>query len=293
MLRSVKAILSMLVAISFTAGASKIQSTTQPHTTVEIRLAEGSSAPGLTEAAVTGSRTRVYLHREVLMTARDILRCDFSDTSGHFLVGLALTDNAADRMANATSGQDGKLLALLVDGHVIAVSVNNIKRYFRPYCAFDVSSKEEVEKVARIIRIAVIESLMDAHGRLTLEIRLAHRDPGKDLVKSVEAMSQGHVYLFQTPIVSNADIVEAKVVNGYMDGIFNVQLTLTDEAAQRFQQFSDTHKGEMLAEMVGGRVVGAGYILPDIAGRLPARPQISGDFIKEEAELIADAFNRK
>jgi preprotein translocase subunit SecD len=273
MARSVIAIL-MLAAFSSAIGVSKIQSTPRPHTTVEIRLAEGRTAPGLTEAEVTGSGTRVYLHREVLMTARDILRCDFSDTyisdtpPGRFFIGLALADDAADRMADPTSGQE---LALLVDGRVIALSVSNIRRYFRPYCAFDVSSKEEAQKVARVIRTAVIESLIDARGRLTLEIRLGRREPepGKDLIKSVESVTQQHVYLLQTPpIVSNADIVDAKVVSGYIDGIFNVQLTLTDEAAQRFQQWSEAHMGEMLAEMIGGRVVSAPYIV----GKLPAQP---------------------
>jgi preprotein translocase subunit SecD len=290
---------------SWILGASKMPDAPQPRIRVELRLAENRSAPDLAEAPVAGSARKLYLHREALVTASDILRSDaFSDAPGHFGVTLAFTSNAAKRMANATGGQEEKLLALLLDGDIIAVQpVSNIERY----CAFDGFSKQESERVARAIKVAAIQTLVDDRGHVTVEIRLARDRPAKGLVEAENAMAGNplKVYLFQQPIVSNNDIVEARVANGYMEGIFDVELTLTDEATRRFQglsvprddllenpaelaRFLDQNP-QMMAEIVGGRVVSAGWIV----GKLPGRPQISGDFTREQAEVIVSALHKK
>ena len=306
MLRSVKAIVTMLVAILFAASDSKTQDASQPRIRVELRLAENRNAPDLTEAPVAGSVRKVYLHREVLVTASDILRCNaFSDAQGNNMVNFAVTSDAAKRMANATNGQERKLLALLLHGDVIAVqSVNNIGRYY----AFDGFSKQESERVARAIKVAAIQSLIDDRGHITVEIRRAQDRPAKGLVEAENAGfgNPEKVYLLQQPIVSNNDIVEARVVQGYMEGILDVELALTDEATRRFQGLSVSQDDDvlrkpeelkrvldqnppMLAEIVGGRVVSAGWIV----GKLPGRPHISGDFTREEAEIIVTALNKK
>ena len=287
MRRSVIAILPVLVVASFAVGVPKIQNASQPRTSVELRLAENQYASGLSEASLAGSGTKVYLHREVLVTARDILRCrPFPNAPGHFVDAFAFTSDAAKRIAEATKGQDKKLVALLVNGDLIAVQpVNNIDRY----CAFDRASKEEAESVAKSVGGAILESLIDDRGQVTVEIRLCQRSPAEGLVEAQDSMTLQEVYLSQEPIIGNKDIIGARVVNGYMEGIFNVELTLTQHAAQQFSRLPETNMGAMIAEVVGGRIVSTGYVV----GELGARPQISGDFDKEEAELIANAVNRR
>ena len=87
---------------------------------LEIRLAETIPAAGLTEALVTGSNQRVYLHPTTLATNVDVTSARVIDMGGQFGVSVTFSDAAATRMRSGTSPHLGKPVAIVVDGQVIS-----------------------------------------------------------------------------------------------------------------------------------------------------------------------------
>jgi hypothetical protein len=87
---------------------------------IEFRLAESTARPGLTEALVGKKPQKVYLHPEPVITRREIETARLLE---HKTFGIAIeltfTAEGCDRMAEATSKNRNKLLALLVNGRVV------------------------------------------------------------------------------------------------------------------------------------------------------------------------------
>ena len=91
----------------------------------EVRLAEDQPSPGLREARITGSDEVVYLHQEILVTNDDIAQSRVIQGSGPSRFGVSVQFNAAgtQKMRQATADRVGGLVAILIDGDVVAVSV--------------------------------------------------------------------------------------------------------------------------------------------------------------------------
>lgn len=90
---------------------------------IELRLAQGSSAPGLRPARVYGTADTVYLHSEAELSNDHIARAEAVET--RIGKGLILqvwhTKAGARRMADLTSNHIGDSLAVLIDSVVVAV----------------------------------------------------------------------------------------------------------------------------------------------------------------------------
>jgi preprotein translocase subunit SecD len=90
----------------------------------EVRLAEESPAPGLTEATRPGSDRQIYLHPDTVVDNGDILQARVTRSeTGRFGVALTFTADGAAKLLRATEGHVGRPLALLLDGQVVAVPV--------------------------------------------------------------------------------------------------------------------------------------------------------------------------
>jgi preprotein translocase subunit SecD len=92
---------------------------------IELRLAEGSAAPGLVPAAVYGQGKTVYLHPETQLTNSDIVRVEAVKTriGKGLILQIWLTRAGASRLKQATGGHIGDSLAVLIDSVVLAVPV--------------------------------------------------------------------------------------------------------------------------------------------------------------------------
>ena len=87
----------------------------------EIRLAEDSPAPGL-QPVTTGIGSTIYLHRDAVIGNIDIATARVATRSpAGFSVDVTFTPQGAERISRATSNHVGKSVAILVDGHVVAV----------------------------------------------------------------------------------------------------------------------------------------------------------------------------
>jgi hypothetical protein len=90
----------------------------------EVRLAEDSPAPGLTEATLVGSDRRIYLHPDAVVENGDILEARvIRGGEGRFGVGITFTADGATKLLRATETHVGGALAILLDGQVVAVPV--------------------------------------------------------------------------------------------------------------------------------------------------------------------------
>jgi hypothetical protein len=92
---------------------------------LELRLAEGSPAPGLVPAAVYGQGKTVYLHPEVQLSNSDIVRVEAVKTriGKGLILQIWLTRVGASRLKEATGRHIGDSLAVLIDTVVMAVPV--------------------------------------------------------------------------------------------------------------------------------------------------------------------------
>jgi preprotein translocase subunit SecD len=115
----------------------------------EVRRAESKPGEGLTEAKVEGTDKKVYLHKEVELTNEDIAGAKaVTDESKANVVDVKLTKEGRQKLARVTKAHQGKPLAILVDGKVVAAPVvrDEITGDARISGNF---SKEEAERIVK------------------------------------------------------------------------------------------------------------------------------------------------
>lgn len=91
----------------------------------ECRLAEAHAAAGLREARVAGSEQLVYLHQDIIVSNGDISRTRVvqGDGPSRFNVAVEFSRAGAEKMRQATSSHRGGLLAIVVNGDVVAAPI--------------------------------------------------------------------------------------------------------------------------------------------------------------------------
>lgn len=90
---------------------------------LDLRLAEGAPAPGLTPAPVYGEGDTVYLHSEEQLSNADIAHVRALNQPEQLVLRLWFTEEGAKRMANVTAGHVQDSLAVLINSVVVAVSI--------------------------------------------------------------------------------------------------------------------------------------------------------------------------
>ena len=119
-------ITTILFALAFRCPPSQDVSLTQqgsPRIKVEFRVAEAYPARGLIEARIANSDQKVYLHKQAVITNKDILGARVIESAYNRHDGdieIAFTREGGTRMSKTTSRHIGKLLAVIIDGKVIS-----------------------------------------------------------------------------------------------------------------------------------------------------------------------------
>ena len=86
----------------------------------EVRLAERDAATGLEAIADAAGARRVYVDPRVVVANGDIVAARAVPVGSGFGVEITFTDGGTAKMRAATSGNVGRLLAVVVDGRVLA-----------------------------------------------------------------------------------------------------------------------------------------------------------------------------
>jgi preprotein translocase subunit SecD len=89
--------------------------------TIEIRLVVDAASPGSSAVPFPGSTKTLYLRDEVLLTNSDIRSVSAQPIrKGYAGVLIIFTDEGARKLAEITEANRGQLLAIVVDGVVVA-----------------------------------------------------------------------------------------------------------------------------------------------------------------------------
>jgi hypothetical protein len=136
----------------------------KPAVKIEFRLAEREPAAGLQEATVEGTTEKVYLHKEPGLTNEDIAEARVA-TEGRPVVELTFTDKGKEKVAKLTGDHQGKPIAILVDGKVIAAPT--VRATIRDKAMLSVKTKEEAARIARGLQARKVP----ANGRRELAVR--------------------------------------------------------------------------------------------------------------------------
>jgi preprotein translocase subunit SecD len=116
---------------------------------VEVRRAETKAAAGLTEATVAGTNEKVYLYADAVVGNDDVASARVTeDDAKNPAVEVTFTAEGQKKMAKATEMHQGKPLAVLVDGKVVAAPVVRAKLGDKALITGKFT-KEEAEKLAQ------------------------------------------------------------------------------------------------------------------------------------------------
>lgn len=117
----------------------------------EVRLAGTDPKPGVRDAVDPTSGRAIYLDQDVVLTNRDVAASRVVTLPSGFGVEVQFTDGGAAKLQSATAGNLGRLLAIIVDGKVLAAPTVR-----SPVAQIGVVSgqftREEAERLAEGIR---------------------------------------------------------------------------------------------------------------------------------------------
>jgi preprotein translocase subunit SecD len=121
------------------------------------------------------------------------------------------------------------------------------------------------------------------------EMRLAETEPSAGLVEAAVPESSMKVYLHREAIVTNADVVQARVVPGITSANFNVAVTFNSAGAAKMARATASHLNKPVAILINGRVIAA----PTVRAQITDQAVISGDFDRSQASAIAAGLTRR
>lgn len=119
----------------------------------EVRLAEEKPAATLSEAAVSDSGRKIYLHQEVVVANGDIAEAQVvqGKTASTFGLTVTFTADGAGKMLRATRNHIGRPLAILIDGEVVSAPV--VRSSISASAVIDASyTRAEAERIVAGIR---------------------------------------------------------------------------------------------------------------------------------------------
>jgi len=127
---SIIVVLSLILGLSSATGvaASRLtgpSASASQTTKLDVRLAEQAPGPGLSEASVSGSGDKLYLHPETVVSNADVTfaRVVPGDRPATFNVGIMFTSDGSSKMEKATQSHLNKPLAILLNGRVVAAPI--------------------------------------------------------------------------------------------------------------------------------------------------------------------------
>ncbi|MCI0490062.1 MAG: hypothetical protein L0229_26005 [Blastocatellia bacterium] len=133
------------------------------------------------------------------------------------------------------------------------------------------------------------QSAGEKHKPVKLELRLAEREPGEGLSEAMIQNGDEKIYLHKEAIITNADIIEARAVEGYAGANYDIQIEFTEEGARRMEKITEENIGKQIAILFDGQVISA----PSVQSKISDKAVITGNFTKEEAEGLAYGIRSK
>jgi len=137
---------------------------------------------------------------------------------------------------------------------------------------------------ARVWSLFVSDLRVQAAVRF--EVKLAEEKPGPGLHQAKVADSDRSVYLHDEVIVTNGDIVSARVVQGGGPSEYGVDVEFNASGAEKMRAATENHIGKQMAILLDGQIVAA----PVLRTPIGASARITGKFTRRQAERIANGI---
>ncbi len=122
-----------------------------------------------------------------------------------------------------------------------------------------------------------------------LEVHLAEKEPAVGLSEATMSGSGQRIYLHREVVVTNADVIRARVVPGNGGSGFNVAIVFSSDGAAKMAKATQAHVDRPLAILINGQVVAA----PILRSQISDNAVITGDFTSNEAAAIASGLNSR
>ena len=120
---------------------------------------------------------------------------------------------------------------------------------------------------------------------VTLEFRIAEKEPVQGLTEMVFEPTGESFYLHSEVLVDQSDVESAKVAIQNERPV--VELVLTREGAKKFEELTGNNIGKHCGMVLNGQLVSAPIIRDTIS---VGRAIIVGDFTEDEAQRIAEGL---
>jgi len=114
--------LSTILLLSLLLVGAKTEIQEKPdRVMIEFRLAESSPSEGLQELTIEGTSQRLYVHKEVIITNKDVVaaRPIPSFVPNSFDIEIEFSDDGAKKISKASTENIGKRIAILIDGKAV------------------------------------------------------------------------------------------------------------------------------------------------------------------------------
>ncbi|HKA19621.1 MAG TPA: hypothetical protein VKN18_15125 [Blastocatellia bacterium] len=114
--------LSTILLLSLLLVGAKTEIQEKPdRVMIEFRLAESSPSEGLQELTIEGTSERLYVHKEVIITNKDVVaaRPIPSFVPNSFDIEIEFSDDGAKKISKASTENIGKRIAILIDGKAV------------------------------------------------------------------------------------------------------------------------------------------------------------------------------
>ena len=115
----------LILSLALVASKTEVQQNPQNRVKIEFRLAESSPSEGLQEVSIEGASEKLYVHKEVIVSNKDVVaaRPIPSLVPNSFDLEIEFSDEGAKKITKATTENIGKRIAILIDGKVIVAPV--------------------------------------------------------------------------------------------------------------------------------------------------------------------------
>jgi preprotein translocase subunit SecD len=123
-----------------------------------------------------------------------------------------------------------------------------------------------------------------------LEIRLAETQPSTGLVEATVGRSDRKIFLNDSVVISNEDVMGARVFRSDDGSGFNVGIFFSGQGSEKISaEAVESHVGKPVAILVDGDVIAVAIL----RGLVRQKALIIGGFTKAEADEIATALKGK
>jgi preprotein translocase subunit SecD len=287
-------------------------------------LAEKTAATGLTEVTALLAKEKVYLRREAVLSNSDIVGIyirryyqldewpsgDLDEgmarlvshgslpSLAKYAISVVFSKEGARRLTSLSLEHRGRPIAILIDGEVIltfiSMAPSNVDDSVQ--LSYEGVTRELGERLVGLLSRGCLSpdcraALINRESRkpaVRIELRLAEGSPAKGLTEATVECSGERIFLRPEVLATNEDIKNAQTIRSRLTGLFDVDLTFTEEGAQRLARSTAEVMNVRIAILINGKVIST----PVVRGPISSEVILSG-FSTEAAEQMAGAMRRR